>query len=263
MLTLPYNVTCGYFDCSEFGALHVSPKRTAAKFEIEFYLEDGLKTFADDKTYPIRKGYVQIAAPGQIRYSELPFKTMYLKFCADGELAKRLKAAPAYFKSGHPEQLTELLSSIILLNESAENELLLHSHLLTFLHTVLHDSELPRVHSGTHYPIIKQAKQYMEQHYSESIQLEDIAASVNLSPIYFHNIFTGACGCTPHEFLIQKRIAESKKLLWDSTVSLSQIAERCGFNCQQYFSKIFKKATGLPPGKYRKELQQQYWDEQR
>ncbi len=261
MLTLPYHITCGYFDCSEFGTLNVSPKRTATKFEIEFYLEDGLETFADDTAYTIRKWHIQIAKPGQVRYSYLPFKTMYLKFCADGDLAARLMAAPEYFRSHHPEKMTDMLDEIILLNEKADSPLLLHSQLLALLDLVLYDSEAPRLHDN-HYPIVKQAKRYMEQHYAESVRLEDIATSVNLSPIYFHNLFTDACGCTPHEFLVQKRIAESKKLLWDSSVSLSEIAERCGFGSQQYFSKIFKKATGVPPGKYRKELQQQYLDEQ-
>ena len=262
MLTLPYNITCGYFDCREFGTADISPRRTATKFEIEFYLEDGADTFSDDKTYRIRRWHVQIAKPGQVRYSYLPFKTMYLKFCAGGDLAARLTAAPEYFRSHHPEKMIDLLEEIILLNETADRPLLLHSRLLAFLELLLYDSEIPRVYGGNHYPIVKRAKQYMEQHYASPVRLEDIAAFLNLSPIYFHNLFTGACGCTPHEFLLQKRIAESKKLLWDSSVCLSQIAERCGFGSQQYFSKIFKKATGLPPGKYRKELAQQYLDEQ-
>ena len=40
MITLPYNITCGYYDCSEFGDLSISPKRKTTKFEFEFYLED-------------------------------------------------------------------------------------------------------------------------------------------------------------------------------------------------------------------------------
>ena len=105
MLTLPSQITCGYFDSSEFGTLRISPKRTATKFEIEFYLEDASSTFADDAVYTIRKGYVQIAVPGQVRYSHLPFKTMYVKFCADGELAERLQTAPPYFKSTPPSSV--------------------------------------------------------------------------------------------------------------------------------------------------------------
>ena len=123
MLTLPYNIVCGYFDCqSEFGNLNVSPKRKTTKFEIEFYLEDGLSTFADNNEYKIKKHYIQIAKPNQVRYSQLPFKTMYLKFSVDGDIAEKLKAAPEYFRSSHPEKIAEILDEIILLNENKNND---------------------------------------------------------------------------------------------------------------------------------------------
>ncbi len=261
MITLPYNIICGYCDCSEFGDLKVSPKRKATKFEIEFYLEDGLSTFADDKEYIIKKHHIQIAKPNQIRYSHLPFKTMYLKFSADGELAERLQKAPEYYPSSHPEKITELLSEIILLNEGGNNELLLHSRLLSFLNIILNDSKIPKFQSGSNYEIISKAKRYIEVNYSSAITLKDIAGVVNLSPIYFHNIFTSACGISPHEYLIKCRIGEAKKQLWNSSIGLGIIAENCGFGCQQHFNKTFKKETGISPGKYRKEFQQNYMEE--
>ena len=79
MLSLPGNINCGYCDCSEFGELKKSPKRTVELFEIEFYLEDGFTTTTDDKVYQIKKNYIQIAKPGQIRHSVLPFKTAFLR----------------------------------------------------------------------------------------------------------------------------------------------------------------------------------------
>lgn len=261
MITLPYNIVCGYCDCSEFGDLNLSPKRKAIKFEIEFYLEDGLSTFADDNEYIIKKHHIQIAKPGQIRYSLLPFKTMYLKFSAEGELARKLLDAPEYFSSSHPERITEKLDKIILLNESGNNELLLQSRLLSFLNLVLYDSEIPKLQSGQNYEIIAKAKRYIETNYTETISLKDIANAVHLSPIYFHNIFTSACGISPHNYLINCRIAEAKRQLWNSKIPLDLVAENCGFGCQQYFNKIFKKQTGTTPGKYRKEFQQNYLED--
>ncbi len=261
MLTLPFNITCGYCDCSEFGDLKVSPKRKAVKFEIEFYLEDGSSTFSDGKEYIVKKHYIQIAKPNQIRYSILPFKTMYLKFSACDELAERLLNAPEYFISSHPERITEKLHEIILLNESENNELLLQSRILSFLNLVLYDAEIPRHQRGQNYETIAKAKRFIETNYSEAVNLKDIAAAVNLSPIYFHNVFKYACGISPHDYLIGCRIAEAKKQLWDSNIPLDVVAENCGFGCQQYFNKIFKKQTGITPGKYRKEFQQNYLED--
>ena len=60
MLTLPENISCGFFDCSIFGDLAVSPERITTKYEIEFYLEDGKTTTTDNRTYHIKKNYIQI-----------------------------------------------------------------------------------------------------------------------------------------------------------------------------------------------------------
>lgn len=261
MLSLPYNIACGYCDCSEFGSLSVSPKRKTIKFEIEFYLEDGRSTFTDGKEYLIKKHHIQIAKPNQIRYSKLPFKTMYLKFYVEGDVAERLKNAPEYFRSSHPERIIEKLDEIILLNENRNNDLLLYSRLLSFINLVLYDSEIPNLQSGKNYEIISRAKRFIETNYKNSINLKDIANSVNLSHIYFHNIFTSACGISPHDYLINCRIAEAKKQLWNSNIPLNIISENCGFGCQQYFTKIFKKQTGITPAKYRKEVQQNYMED--
>lgn len=260
MLTLPYDINCGYFDCSEFGNLCASPKRETQKFEIELYLEDARSTFTDGKEYMIKKDYIKISKPKQIRYSLLPFKTMYLKFSAEDEIAEKLCNAPEYFCSSHPAEITNKLDEIILLKESGNNEILLQSRLLSFLNLVLYDSEVPKPQSGRNYKIISSAKRYMETNCDKSVNLEDIANSVNLSRIYFHNIFTDACGMTPHDYLTECRIAKAKKLLWDTDVPMDYIAEKCGFGCQQYFNKIFKKQTGTTPGRYRKEIQQGYLD---
>lgn len=261
MITLPYDISCGYCDCSEFGNLSISPKRKSEKFEIEFYLEDGKSTFTNDNEFIIKKHYIQIAKPHQVRYSKLPFKTMFLKFKVDGELSKMLSSVPEYFLSSHPEKITEKLNEIILLNENGTKELLLQSRLLSFLNLILYDSEIPNLQSGKNYEIISKAKRYIENNYSGQISLKDIANSVHLSPIYFHNIFSSACGISPHEYLIDCRIKEAKKQLWNSAIPLDIVAENCGFGCQQYFNKIFKKETGTTPGKYRKEIGRNYLED--
>lgn len=258
MFTLPTGLICGSFDCREFGNLEYSPKRTTQLYEIEFFTEDGFSVFADDKAFPIRKHHIQIKHPGQVCYSKLPFKTMFLKFAAEGELAERLEHASAYFACSHPEEATELLSRIILLHEQKDNELALYSALLSFLHLVLSDSDRASASSDRNADLIYQAKTFIKSRYRENITLSDIAASANLSSIYFHNLFTAATGISPRLYLTRLRINESKKLLWNSHIPISEIAERCGFGGQQYFSRVFKKETGMTPGQYRKQAWKNY-----
>lgn len=257
MLSLPENITCGYFDCSEFGALEVSPKRKVAKYEIEFYLDDGRTTTCDEKTYEIKKDYIQIAKPGQVRYSELPFRTAYIKFNADGEIAEKLNRIPEYFHNSHPQRIYNKIDEIILLNEG-ENKLLLYSRLLSLLNLVFFDAEIPTGRNGKNYEVIVKAKRYIEKHFDTQIKLKDIADSVYLSEIYFHNIFTEFVGISPHQYLIDCRIENAKKLLWNTNIPISEVAEKSGFGCQQYLNKVFKNETGMTPGYYRKAFQENY-----
>ena len=257
MFILPDNISCGYCDCSEFGTLNISPKRIVSKYEIEFYLADGKTTTTNEQVYKIKKHYVQIAKPGQIRHSVLPFQTAYLKFNVTGEIAKKLENTNEYFCSSHPGLMYDMLKEIILLNES-DNFLLLYSKILSFLDLVFSDSEIPPSRNGKNYKIISIAKEYIESNIDKPIKLDHIANSVHLSPIHFHNIFSEATGITPHKYLIHCRIDHAKKLLWNTEIPITVVAEKSGFGCQQYLNKIFKKETGLTPATYRKSCQENY-----
>lgn len=258
MMLFPEDISCGYFDCSEFKTLSVSPQRTVTKFELEFYLEDAGTTTTDNRTYQIKKDYIQIAKPGQIRYSELPFRTAYIKFSVAGEIAEKLRSIPEYFCNSHPQRIYNKIDEIILLNESS-NKLLLYSRLFALLNLVFFDAELPISRNEKNYKVITKAKQYIEDNFDRQIKLEDIADSVYLSKIYFHNIFTEYVGISPHQYLIDCRIEKAKKLLWNSDIPICEVAEKSGFGCQQYLNKVFKKKIGMTPGSYRKNFQQNYY----
>lgn len=260
MLTLPTDIVCGYFHSVEqFGDSLQTPQRTVEMFEIEFYQNDGGNTYCDDNIYRIQKNYIQIAKPGQVRHTILPFSTQFLKFKAKGELAARLMTAEEYFYSNHAEKTKKLLDDIIIISEqSAPNPLRLYSKILAVLDVILNDAASPPIQDKATVDIIRTAKRYIEQHASENISLADIARTVNLSKTYFHTLFTKAVGKTPHDYLILCRIHNVKKMLWDSGNNIGYIAEICGFGCQQYLNKIFKQQTGMTPGQYRKSISENY-----
>lgn len=99
--------------------------------------------------------------------------------------------------------------------------------------------------------VIRKAMKYIQEHFSEPITLEDIANYVHLNPSYFSSIFKQACGSSFKEYLNMIRIEESKRLLSNTDYSLINIAISTGFEDQSYFSKVFKKYTGITPRQYR------------
>ncbi len=99
---------------------------------------------------------------------------------------------------------------------------------------------------------IRMIRQYIDEHFSENISLDDLADKVQLSKNYVSAIFRKETGVNFLDFLTSKRIDEAAKLLRKSTMSISEIAEKVGYSDVKYFSKLCKKNLGMSPSEYRK-----------
>lgn len=99
--------------------------------------------------------------------------------------------------------------------------------------------------------IIKKAIQYISKNYANNLSLELVANQVHLNPTYFSTLFKQSTGSSFKEYLNMVRIEESKRLLSNTDYSLIDIAVSTGFEDQSYFTKVFKKYTGLTPKQFR------------
>lgn len=98
-------------------------------------------------------------------------------------------------------------------------------------------------------------RQYIEQHYKESITLDLLAEKVSINKYYMSHAFKREYGVSPINYLIACRIREGKRLLAETDLSLSQIATVLGFSSSSYFSQSFRNAEGMSPTEYRKASQ--------
>jgi AraC-like DNA-binding protein len=102
-----------------------------------------------------------------------------------------------------------------------------------------------------HAEVMQKALKYINAHYAEEITLDDVAGAVFLSPTYFSKLFSEEMDCRFMAYLNKIRIEKSKLLLKNSAIPLVDIAGLVGYEDQSYFTKVFKRVTGLSPGKYR------------
>ena len=100
-------------------------------------------------------------------------------------------------------------------------------------------------------PHIRKALRYMQDNYSTHLELAQVADFVGLSPSYFSTLFKQTVGISFREKLCRIRVEESKRLLLQKKYALNDIALAMGFPDQSYYSKVFKRIVGVPPGKYR------------
>ena len=102
-----------------------------------------------------------------------------------------------------------------------------------------------------HSNVVYKVMEYVKANYNQKISLDDIARHVYLSRSYLSSIFKEETGESLFSYINRIRIEKSKMYLLDNAVSLVDISSLCGFDDQSYFTKVFKKATGVSPKKYR------------
>lgn len=102
-----------------------------------------------------------------------------------------------------------------------------------------------------HADAIYKSIQYIQEHYMEKVSLDEVAREVYLSSAYFSKIFKEEMKISFKNYLNTLRIDKSKQLLGNSDIQLIDIAGMVGYEDQSYFSKVFKKLSGISPGKYR------------
>ena len=95
-------------------------------------------------------------------------------------------------------------------------------------------------------------RHYIDNHFKENINLNLLSELVHVNKYYMVHSFTKEYGISPINYLISRRIEESKYLLGDTDHSLSQISHMLGFSSQSYFSQSFRRLEGMSPMEYRK-----------
>ncbi len=100
---------------------------------------------------------------------------------------------------------------------------------------------------------IQEIARYISENYDTDFSLQDAAQMVYMEQTYFSKRFKQLTGFGFQEYLTQTRIRAAEKLLKDTVLSVSEIAEHCGFTSSNYFGDAFRRWKGVSPTAYRHE----------
>ncbi len=103
--------------------------------------------------------------------------------------------------------------------------------------------------SGTH-PIITKVLKIIDEEYYDELPQDEIAKRMNVTPEYLSSLFMKELGIKFTTYKTQKRIEVAKRLLREGNKKIYEIAEESGYTDVRYFTKVFKKYTGVSPGEY-------------
>ncbi len=105
-------------------------------------------------------------------------------------------------------------------------------------------------HGGAKTENIRRALRFIRSHSAEPLTLDMIASHAGLSKYYFLREFKSATGYTPTAYINKMRCENAKKLLLSSSLSISEVCDKTGFENLSYFSKKFKESEGCTPSQY-------------
>ena len=100
-------------------------------------------------------------------------------------------------------------------------------------------------------PIVHKAKLMIEADLSQDLSLSSLAAAQKINPSYLSTLFKKETGKTVTDYIFTERMKLAEKLLETTNLQIQTVALHCGILDVQYFSKLFKKHTGMPPKEYR------------
>lgn len=98
--------------------------------------------------------------------------------------------------------------------------------------------------------LISKAKKFIMEHYAEEMSLTEVASALNISPGYFSTLFRQYTGMCFTDYVTENKIHHAQKLLRETDMKIYEISNMLGFQSAYYFSKVFKKVTGMTPREF-------------
>ena len=99
--------------------------------------------------------------------------------------------------------------------------------------------------------LVVRAQAYIQENYHKDLSLDEVSRQMDLSPYYFSKLFKDEAGCNFVEYVTNLRIRKAKELLVGNDKSMKEICGAVGYSDPNYFSRIFKKNTGMTPTEFR------------
>ncbi len=129
--------------------------------------------------------------------------------------------------------------------------------LITNIYRLSNTNSSSSVISSKNKKLINDAVDYLREHATETIALNEIAKKYYFSVSYFNRLLKNHLGMTLNQFLQQERMTKAAKLLQETDMSIVEICDAVGYSDIKFFYALFSKNFGISPAKYRVNIRQE------
>ena len=100
---------------------------------------------------------------------------------------------------------------------------------------------------------LRKAREQLAEQFLQPPTLRELGRAAGVHPIYLTSAFRRWCGCSIGEFVRRRRVEQAAQLLMNKDLPLAEVAMKSGFSDQSHMTRLFRRATGLTPAKYREQ----------
>ncbi len=104
---------------------------------------------------------------------------------------------------------------------------------------------------GRQQKVIQMLEEYIQSHYMYDISMQDAAQTMNYSEAYFSKLFKQCFQKNFTSYLTEFRVEEAKRQLRQPTINVKDVGKAVGYSDSNYFTKVFRRITGMSPTEYR------------
>ena len=246
---------------SKYGGDWHSVPHTHNHTELFFIVSGRGQFLVDDQLYPVDVNSLVIINPN-VTHTEVSLNAQPLEYIVLGiegiELATTENSNGQFCILDHLESvefsscLRNILREMELKNTGYEDicqaymEILIIRLMRT---TSLSVQSGPQTVSGNRQCAF--VRRYIDLHFKEPLTLEQLSGEAHMNKYYLSHAFKREYGVSPINYMISRRIEESKYLLAETDLSLSHIAQLLGFSSLSYFSQVFRRTQDISPMEYR------------
>jgi AraC-like DNA-binding protein len=249
--------------------LAMHPTRVIDSHELIFVKQGELDMWEEDQVFHLEAGQTLHLFPGRqhgsTKLMPLGLKFYWIHFEVEHENSRNTRYRGD--ESGLPLKIPQLahlskherlesLYRIFLEDQETGSLSASAANLLTMLMLIevaKADEEEPE-NTADQNVVASWAHTFIRINYDRPITTTSVAEALGYNGDYLGRIYRKAYGCTLIEAIHRRRVDVACNYLLDSKLTISQIAEKCGFNDPDYFRRIFRRCKNVSPGEYRKEF---------
>jgi AraC family transcriptional activator of pobA len=242
-----YNIAYINYGCHYASSYYPLHKHNC--YEIVYYIKGDGTTKIDSLTHSFVPGSFAVILPSAThdQTNINAIKQLYIGFTYD---SPSIELKNGVFYDNATKNVLKFLEKIKneLINKDAfyvkKIELVLNELLI----------EIKRVENSNNHKLdkINSIINFIDENYNQKINMAVLSQISGYSYHRFRHIFKDKTGLSPINYIIEKKIEHSKKLILNTDLSMASIAQECGFSNSSQFTTLFNKNTGLNPIKFRK-----------